>query len=360
MNPTDKREAAWKALSRTNLCAEFDLDGKVLWANALFLDRMGYTLADLEGQHHSVFCDPEYAQTEEYRAFWDKLGRGMADEGTYHRRARNGAIVVLRANYNPIIDAAGRAGSVLKIATDVTDEQLRQANFEALSTAMHRSHAVIEFGLDGTILDANDAFLDLMGYRGDQLIGRHHRVMCRPDLANSPQYAEFWRRLARGEYDSGRYQRIDSKGDEVWIQATYNPILDVSGKPQRIVKFASDISREMKLENEIQSQLHDSEVLRNELSAQKEALARSLGEIERIVDMIGGIATQTQMLALNATIEAARAGSEGMGFAVVAREVKELANATRRSTDQAAAMLRSRELAKARGQAERTGQREAA
>ncbi len=348
MDRIDKREAAWTALSRTNLCAEFDPSGHVLWANALFLDRMGYTLEEMRGKHHRVFCEPEYATSSEYTDFWDRLSLGTADEGTYRRRDRNGEIVVLHASYNPILDADGRTGSVLKVATDITEERLRQANFEALSNAMRRSHAVIEFGIDGTILEANETFLRLMGYRRDQLIGRHHRILCDPVHANSAEYRQFWHRLAQGEFDSGRYRRVDSRGEDVWIQATYNPILDISGKPQRIVKFASDISREMRLEGEIQTQLHDSEALRNELAQQKEALERSLGEIERIVSVIGGIASQTQMLALNATIEAARAGSDGLGFAVVAREVKELANATRRATDQAASMLNSRELKRAR------------
>ena len=337
-----KVEAAWDALTQTNLCAQFALDGTIVWANRLFLDAMGYRLEEIAGRHHSLFCTQDYAGSDDYRAFWRRLAAGQPDQGTYRRFAKDGSIVRLRANYNPVRSADGEVVGVLKVATDVTEDVLRQSRFQALSDAVRHSHAVIEFGLDGEILDANPVFLALFGYAGEDLFGKHHRVLCKAGHAQSDDYRQFWERLRRGEHASGRFCRIDRKGRDVWIQATYNPVMDIEGKPFRIVKLATDITREVELESSISAQLSDSELLRAELGGQKAELERMLCEVQRIVTTISGIATQTQMLALNATIEAARAGEHGSGFSVVAREVKELANATRRSTDLAEQMLRSR------------------
>ncbi len=337
-----KVEAAWDALTQTNLCAQFALDGTIVWANRLFLDAMGYRLEEIAGRHHSLFCTQDYAGSDDYRAFWRRLAAGQPDQGTYRRFAKDGSIVRLRANYNPVRSADGEVVGVLKVATDVTEDVLRQSRFQALSDAVRHSHAVIEFGLDGEILDANPVFLALFGYAGEDLFGKHHRVLCKAGHAQSDDYRQFWERLRRGEHASGRFCRIDRKGRDVWIQATYNPVMDIEGKPFRIVKLATVITREVELESSISAQLSDSELLRAELGGQKAELERMLCEVQRIVTTISGIATQTQMLALNATIEAARAGEHGSGFSVVAREVKELANATRRSTDLAEQMLRSR------------------
>ncbi|MBO9511543.1 PAS domain-containing methyl-accepting chemotaxis protein [Erythrobacter sp. A6_0] len=338
----EKIEAAWDALTQTNLCAHFALDGTIVWANRLFLDAMGYELAEIAGRHHSLFCNEDYAASEDYRAFWRNLADGKPDQGTYRRTARDGSIVRLRANYNPVRSSDGTVIGVLKIATDITAETLRQSHFQALSDAVRHSHAVIEFGLDGEILEANAIFLDLFGYRRDQLIGRHHRMLCTAGHSQSEEYRRFWDRLRNGDHASGRFCRVDRSGREIWIQATYNPVMDLEGKPVRVVKLATDIKREVELERAVHSQLADSESLREKLGNRSAELERMLGEIQRIVTTISGIATQTQMLALNATIEAARAGDHGLGFAVVAREVKELATASRRSTDQAEQMLKTR------------------
>jgi len=337
-----KIEAAWDALTQTNLCAHFSPDGKIVWANRLFLDAMGYELAEIAGRHHSLLCNEDYAASEDYRAFWRNLADGRSDQGTYRRLAKDGSIVRLRANYNPILNTDGEVIGVMKIATDITEETLRQSHFQALSDAVRHSHAVIEFGLDGEILEANAIFLDLFGYRRDQLIGNHHRMLCAAGHSQSEEYRRFWDRLRNGDHASGRFCRLDRSGREVWIQATYNPVMDLEGKPVRVVKLATDITREVELERAVHSQLADSESLRQKLGDRGEELERILGEVQRIVTTISGIATQTQMLALNATIEAARAGDHGLGFAVVAREVKELATASRRSTDQAELMLKTR------------------
>lgn len=212
---------------------------------------------------------------------------------------------------------------------------------EAAWMALNRSQAVIEFALDGTILTANDNFLALMGYRLDQIAGKHHRIFCTPAHAQSDDYAAFWRKLATGAFDAGSYSRLTRDGREVWLQATYNPVFDADGLPQKVVKIATDITAQVHQEREARHDLADSRRLQQHLEQQKDALQSTMGQLADIVSTIRGIAAQTNMLALNATIEAARAGDAGRGFAVVAGEVKKLADDTRLATERAAAMMRA-------------------
>ncbi|WP_338425148.1 methyl-accepting chemotaxis protein [Sphingopyxis kveilinensis] len=191
--------------------------------------------------------------------------------------------------------------------------------------AICRSQAVIEFDPHGHVLWANPLFLDTMGYRLDEIAGRHHRIFCDPADAASPDYAQFWRKLGAGAFDSGQYRRIARDGRDVWLQATYNPVVGDDGQMIKIFKLASDITHQIELERAVKQQLCESERLH--------------GELGIIVESIRDIAAQTNLLALNAAIEAARAGETGRGFAVVANEVKKLATDTRNATLRAAAMI---------------------
>lgn len=193
---------------------------------------------------------------------------------------------------------------------------------EAAWTAICRSQAVIQFAPDGIVLWANDLFLDTTGYALDEVRGRHHNMFCDPAYANSAEYRAFWAKLGRGEFDAGEYRRVTKSGAEIWLQATYNPVFDEAGRPARVLKIATDITRS-KIAND--------------------KLERTLAQLGNIVSAINGIAAQTNLLALNATIEAARAGDAGRGFAVVAGEVKKLASDTRMATEKAAAMMRDGE-----------------
>ncbi|GKT01304.1 PAS domain S-box protein [Acidovorax sp. SUPP3434] len=243
------------ALERVQCTIEFDLAGKVQHANPLFLARMGYALEDIVGQHHRIFCPPEVAASAAYGAMWERLAAGEIVEGVFQRLTRTAEPVWLQASYNPIFDSAGRPVGVVKLATDVTQARQAQADFEGKIAAMNRVQAMIEFDLTGKVLHANPNFLKVFGYTEDEVVGQHHRMFCTPEVVRSADYARLWERLARGEFDAGRYRRVAKDGSDVWIQASYNPILDSSGKPYKVVKFATDISEETRQSAETKGKL---------------------------------------------------------------------------------------------------------
>ena len=242
MAPSDL-SAVYQALNRVQAIIEFELDGTVISANENFLRMFGYELDEVVGKHHRIFCDPGYAESPQYVEFWQKLGRGEYDAAEFKRLAKGGEEIWLRASYNPVFDQAGKPVKVIKFATNVTASKLQTAEYEGKIEAINRVQAVIEFELDGTVISANENFLRIFGYRLDEIVGQHHRIFCDPGFAESLQYAEFWQKLGRGEYNSGEFKRIHKDGTDVWLQASYNPIFDMDGRPFKIVKFASDITQ---------------------------------------------------------------------------------------------------------------------
>ncbi|SNY76280.1 PAS domain-containing protein [Paractinoplanes atraurantiacus] len=266
------------AMDRSQAIIEFDLDGHVLSANDNFLAAVGYRSAEVIRRHHRMFVSEETANSAEYADFWQRLRQGEFVSGEFHRYGKDGRDVWLQATYNPIFGLDGKPWKVVKFASDVTEAKTRNADFEGKVTAIRRSQAVIEFDLEGTVLEANDAFLDLMGYRLEEIRGRHHRMFVAADEADRPEYRAFWKMLARGEFHSAEYRRIAKDGSEVWIRATYNPILDADGKPVKVVKFANDVTAEK---------------LRNvELAGRLAAIDRSQAVIE--FDLSGRILTANE------------------------------------------------------------------
>ncbi|WP_022720774.1 PAS domain-containing methyl-accepting chemotaxis protein [Rhodopseudomonas sp. B29] len=352
------------AIDRAQAVIEFSIDGTVLTANDNFLKALGYTLAEIEGQHHRMFVTPEERDSVAYREFWERLGRGEYFPGEFKRLGKGGKEVWILASYNPILDDHGRVFKVVKYATDVTEQKLRTADLAGQIAAIGKSQAVIEFTTDGVVLDANANFLHTLGYTLAEIKGRHHSMFVESSERDTPAYREFWAALARGEYQAAEYKRIGKGGKEVWIQASYNPILDLNGKPFKVVKYATDTTRQVltRMGNErVRSMMEQVAAGSEELNASvreiSEAMTKSrstametVGEVDAadaqanrlneaaqamsgIVELIGHITGQINLLALNATIESARAGEAGRGFAVVAQEVKNLANQAKQATD---------------------------
>ncbi|MEC9281144.1 MAG: PAS domain-containing methyl-accepting chemotaxis protein [Bdellovibrionota bacterium] len=237
-------EGKLAAIDKSQAVIEFEPNGTILTANENFLATMGYSLNEIQGKHHSMFGEPGIADTPEYKALWNKLRSGEFDSGEYKRIGKGGKEVWIQASYNPILDPKGRVYKVVKFASDITEEKVKNNDFVAKMDAIDKAQAVIEFEPDGTILDANKNFLDTVGYSLEEIKGQHHSMFADQEYAASAEYKAFWEKLRSGVFDAGKYRRLGKGGKEVWIQASYNPLFDLNGKVVKVIKFATDLTEE--------------------------------------------------------------------------------------------------------------------
>lgn len=353
-------ELQWQLDSINRNVAEirFRPDGSVIYASNIFLEMLGYKLEEIAGQHHRIFCEKNYASTADYSRFWQKLADGHPQSGLFRRLRKDGNLVLIEATYIPVQNQDGKVIEIIKIGSDVTQRENELLSLRAVHAAISRSMAEIEFTPNGDILHANENFLRAMGYRLSDIKGRHHRMFCFDNFYQ--ENPNFWQSLKGGTFLSGQFERKTASGETIYLEATYNPVIDEAGQVVKVLKFATDVSSQKHKADEIRQAAELSFTTAEETSQISvrgmESLASSIElsqstlnlingavilitqlnaqakDIEKIVTTIQGVAEQTNLLALNAAIEAARAGEMGRGFAVVADEVRQLAARTSSAT----------------------------
>ncbi|ALQ07510.1 chemotaxis protein [Pseudoalteromonas sp. Bsw20308] len=361
-----QKESVLNAITKHVAYIEFTAEGIILDANLLFLNTVGYAKDDVVGHHHRMFCEKSYAESKEYTQFWKNLRDGKSVSGSFLRYNSQGEKIWLEATYFPV-EIDGVVVKVIKIASDITANYTQRKAQEAVAEALSKALATIEFTPQGEILTANNNFLSATGYKLNEITGEHHRMFCTDEFYNKNPH--FWDELGKGQFKSGQFKRVKANGDIIWLEATYNPILDNKGNVIKVIKFASDITERMsrnRAVTEATAIAHESAVstvktavlgsgILSDSIANSDAivnqvlksveLIKNLNEqsavIGSIVSTISSIADQTNLLALNAAIEAARAGEYGRGFAVVADEVRQLAARTSSSTNEIATVVKN-------------------
>ncbi|EKT4457778.1 Biofilm dispersion protein BdlA [Pseudomonas hunanensis] len=364
-------EQVKSSLDSEMLVLQLDPQGRIEMVNGNFESEMLYRAEQLLGRNIEDIVPAHVKSLDFYQRMKSAISRGEHLNGAFRLLRGNGQEAWLRSILQPVKNSEGRIKYFTLHSSDLTRTIETSREHESLIKALMRSTAVIEFDLDGIILTANERFLATVGYRLEQIRGKHHRMFCEPQEVNSAGYQAFWDRLRRGEYVAERFKRIDAHGRVIWLEASYNPIFDAHDVLYKVVKFATVITDQV---NQEQAVAEAADVAYNtslgtDVSARKatevvtqtvtvmrgleasmqeaadgiQALDTQSRVIGSIIKTISDIAGQTNLLALNAAIEAARAGEQGRGFAVVADEVRQLASRTSTATEEIARVVQQNE-----------------
>ena len=351
-----------KARDELNAYAELDTQGQILTASPAYEQLMGYPPGRLTGHHHRELHGPGDAQPEAFARFLGEITAGRLVRSIFQRIRANGDPVWLQVSYQLVLDRHGKVTRIVEQAADVSAQQIAALDMEARLEALDRTQGVIEFALDGTILTANDRFLEMVGYSLEEIIGKHHSLLVDSLEARSPAYHVFWDRLRAGRHASSLFRRIGRGGREIWIQASYNPLLAADGQTLKVIKYATDVTSQTQaaraLQQEVvqltetvqgnaqlasqatdisrqaQQRLQEGRQVIDRLIADMEAIHASMKSITGITDLIDSITLRTRLLSLNARVEAAHAGDAGRGFAVVATEINGLATQCKNATNE--------------------------
>jgi methyl-accepting chemotaxis protein len=322
------------AIGKAQAVIEFHMDGTIIGANENFLKALGYSLEEIKGKHHSMFVEEAARQGPEYREFWSRLNRGEYQTGEYKRIAKGGAEVWIQGSYNPILDLNGKPFKVVKFATDVTKQKLSNADYAGQIAAINKAQGVIEFRLDGAVIGANDNFLKTLGYTREELVGRHHSMLVDEAYRQSPDYREFWAKLNRGEYQAGEYKRIGKGGKEVWIQASYNPIFDLNGRPFKVVKYATEITVQVNLIHEVARTATMLSSSAEELTAVSHQMSANAEETATQANVVSAASEQ-----VSTNVQTVASGTEEMGASI--REISKNVNEAAKVATSAVKMAES-------------------
>jgi PAS domain S-box-containing protein len=406
--------AAVQSVNASMATVDLDADGRVLTANANFLQLTGYTLAELEGKSQSVFLSSEMFDSEHFIESWRNLLHGFSQTDDYLWKGKNGTAIWVRATYAPVKNALGEVQKVIKFAQDVTDRKKQEFSFQRLSLvadntnnsviitdknglveyvnrgfermtghtldemlgkkpgavlqgadtnpatirrireklaarepfyeeilnydkkgqsywislainpvfdakgeldkfiaiqanvtetklqaldfnskliAIEKSYGMVEFDTEGHLLSANDIFLELMGYTLAEVQGKHHRMFMPEGEGELPEYRQFWHVLGKeGKFTTGEFRRVDKNGQAVWLRGSYNAILDLQGRPYKVVKYAQDITRQKAIEQENAQQMEELQTQEEEMRQTMEEMTTIQEEMERTHIEMNGLA----------------------------------------------------------------------